>query len=239
MGRVFAILAAVLVHVAVILFGGILFMHDKETKGKVRQVDLLSETANEKEKEKEKKKDQEQPAEKKEQIDPQNEPPPDAAEVVRNLEVSAAAAAPALEAASLSAIEQALNGGGGGGEFGDALSFASGGRIGGTGKAGALEEKVESAFSMAEIDQKPRVVYQATPNYPSELRGKKVEGAATVIFIVDSTGRVTNPRVERSSLPAFDRPAVDAVKQFKFEPAVRGGQRVDCRMRITIRFQPS
>ena len=70
--------------------------------------------------------------------------------------MSAATAAPELEAASLAAIEQALNGGGGASDFGDSLSFASGGRIGGTAKAGSLEEKIENAFNMAEIDQKFR-----------------------------------------------------------------------------------
>ncbi len=169
----------------------------------------------------------------------QEEAPPDAAEVIRNLELSAAASAPALEAASLSAIEAALSGGAGGsGDFSQALSFASGGRIGGMAKAGVMDESSKSAFSLSEIDQKPRPIFQSAPVFPPQLAGKKVDGLVTILFVVDATGKVSNPRVEKSSHPAFERPAVDAVKQWKFEPAVRGGKRVACKVRAPIRFQP-
>jgi protein TonB len=71
------------------------------------------------------------------------------------------------------------------------------------------------------------------------MRGKSLEGVVTVIFVVDSSGKVAGPRVEKSSHAEFDRPALDAVKQWKFEPAVKGGQRVACKMRVPIRFPPS
>jgi protein TonB len=71
------------------------------------------------------------------------------------------------------------------------------------------------------------------------MRAKNVEGVVTLIFIVDDTGRVVNPRVEKSSHPQFEAPALAAVRQWKFEPAIKGGQRVSCRMRVPFRFQPS
>ena len=69
------------------------------------------------------------------------------------------------------------------------------------------------------------------------MRAKNIDGVVTLIFIVDETGRVINPRVEKSSHPEFDSPALEAVRQWKFEPAIKGGQRVSCRMRVPIRFQ--
>jgi protein TonB len=170
----------------------------------------------------------------------EEEKPPDAAEISRDLDAPPMNDAPALDAASLSSIEAALNGqGAGGGDFAEALSFASGGRINGMGKAGAAEDGAEGAFSLAEIDQKPRAVYQVPPNYPAELRGKKVEGVVTIIFVVDAEGKVANPRVEKSTDRAFEDPAVTAVRRWKFEPAVRAGQRVACKMRVPIRFEPT
>jgi len=71
------------------------------------------------------------------------------------------------------------------------------------------------------------------------MRGKKVDGSVSVLFVVDAGGKVASPQVEKSSHPAFDKPALEAVKQWKFEPAVKGGQRVGCKMRVTLRFQPS
>lgn len=240
--RIFGITAAVLFHAALILFGGLFFLRDKQDHGTLQTVDLLAAedpAKKEDEKQKDKPKDQDQPPDD-EQVETQTEQAPDASEVIRNLEMTATAA-PALEAASLGAIEAALSGAGGGGsDFADALTFASGGRIGGTGKDGAIaEDKLDQAFSMAEIDQRPRVIFQAAPTYPAEMRAQKTPGFVEVVFIVDQTGRVASARTEKSSHPAFEKPAVDAVKQWKFEPAIKGGQRVQCKMRAPIRFQPS
>jgi protein TonB len=234
---VFGIVGAVLFHGVVLFFGGIFFNRDQDDHGTLQQVDLLSEQEAEKEKEKPKEPEAEK---KKDDLETETEKPPDAAEIIKSLEVAPIHDAPALDAASLGAIEAALNGqGGGGGDFAEALSFTSGGRIGGMGKAGVQDETLEGAFSLAEIDQKPRAVYQSAPNYPNEMRGKKIEGVVTVIFVVSADGKVAGPRVEKSTDPAFDGPALTAVGRWKFEPAVRAGQRVACKMRVPIRFQPN
>jgi protein TonB len=233
-GLILGIVGAVFIHVLILLFGGIFFMHDDDGASKTREVALLSET--EAEKKKDEKELEQKPTE---DVQESKEEVPDASELVRNLEVQPVNAAPALAEASLAAIEQALNGSaGGGGDFGGAMNFNSGGVIGGKGTGGVTEEKLEEAFSLSEIDQKPRAVYQVAGNYPGELRGKKLEGVVSVIFVVDASGRVSNPRIEKSSHPAFEKPALDAVKQWKFEAGVKGGERVACRMRVPMRFQP-
>ena len=60
----------------------------------------------------------------------------------------------------------------------------------------------------------------------------------TLTFNVDADGKVGEPRVEKSTHPSFDKPAIEALKKWKFEPALRGGKRVACRMRVPIRFKP-
>lgn len=232
MGPFLGILFAVVLHVLFLLFGGLIFGIDNDKKDVHQDVELVSD-------ELQKDKEKEPEEQKVEETVPQDQPP-EQAEVLKSLDAAPSTDAPALEAASLSAIEAALGGGGAaGGDFASQMSFASGGRIGGTGKGGAVEEAMDSAFSLAEIDQKPRAVFQAAPMFPAEMRGKKVEGVVTVVFIVDASGKVLNPRVEKSSHPAFEKPALAAVRQWKFEPAVKGGQRVGCKMRVPIRFQPS
>lgn len=228
---------AIFLHAGILLFGGLLFPRVKAEGGGLQEVELLSEDTTAAEKDKEKQ--EESATDEQDELETETEQAPDAAEILKNLDLSTTPDAPALEAASLSAIEQALSGQGGGGEFADALSFSSGGRIGGTGTAGELDDKLASAFSLAEIDQKPRAIFQPTPLYPSVMRAKKVEGVVTVIFVVDASGKVTDPRVEKSTDPAFEKPALDAVKQWKFEPALRSGERVACKMRVPIRFQPN
>ena len=225
----FCVACAILLHAGFLLFGGALVPAAKPNLGSLQEVELLDDAP-------EKEKPDEPPPEEEKELETQEEAPPDATEIIEQMETPANDDAPALEAASLSAIEAALNGQGGSGDFSAALSFASGGRIGGTGKAGATGGGDDDAFSLAEIDQPPRAVFQGAPLYPSEMRGKKVEGVVTVIFIVDPSGKVSNLRVERSSNPAFEKPALDAVKKWKFEPGVKGGERVACRQRIAVRF---
>jgi protein TonB len=143
--------------------------------------------------------------------------------------------APALAPMSLSDLESALAPGGGGGMFGGGGGFQSG-RIGGKGGPGGTGTDMDQAFSMADLDQKPRAVYQPAPTYPAALRSRKIDGVVTVIFVVDASGRVANAKVEKSSDPAFDKPALDAVRKWKFEPAMKEGRKVSAKMRAPIRF---
>jgi protein TonB len=230
------IVGALLVHAAILAFGGILVGGGEEVHASKRDVELVD-TDVKKDKAEEQQKDQE-----KQEIKQDKEAPPDPNQAIKSVDSAPADsdAAPALDAASLGALEAALNGGaGGGGDFGGGgASLASGGRIGGTGKPGSGEgDAVESAFGMSEIDQRPRPVQQVAGAFPSELRGKVTEGVVTLIFVVDESGRVVNPRVEKSSNPEFEKPALEAVRQWRFEPAVKSGKRVSCKMRVPFRFQ--
>jgi len=222
---------AVIVFAFLFAFGGLLVPGAQAKPRVVTEVELVGDEPVAEKKPEPKPEPQEPPVE--------PEKPPESADLLKNLDVPTPSEMPALDAASLGAIEQALAGGGGDGSFGDAMSFASGGRIGGLGKGGPGEDEAAKAFSMAEIDQKPRLLVNPPPIYPSQMRGKKVEGTVSVIFVVDEHGKVVEPRIEKSSNPAFERPALDAVRQWKFEPAVKAGQRVSCRMRAPLRFQPS
>jgi TonB family protein len=200
---------------------GLLFMSHKQDRGTLQDVELVSDDAGKEEE----KKPEEEPREKADELETETEEVPDAAEIMRKPRAAHRQPGPGPEAASLSAIEAASAGKAGPADFAEALSFASGGRIGGMGKAGTLEETFDNAFSLSEMDQKPRAVFQAAPVYPSAMRGKDVEGVVSVIFIVDESGKVKSPRIEKASHTAFGQPALDAVKQWKFEPGVKAGQR--------------
>ena len=132
----------------------------------------------------------------------------------------------------LSQLELALNpgtGGGGAGDFEVRLPVAG---------AAASQESggdVEQLFSMSDLDQKPRVIYQPSPQSSAQLQ-KLAPATVTVVFVVDQRGRVENPIVQSSSNPAFDAPAIAAVKQWKFEPGKRNGEPVRFRMRVPITF---
>ncbi|MEY4673906.1 MAG: hypothetical protein RL148_1690 [Planctomycetota bacterium] len=142
---------------------------------------------------------------------------------------------PQLEEASqpldLSQLELALNPGVSegamGGDFAVKLNTLPGGSSGG--------DSVDSLFSLADLDQKPRVVHQPGPVLDASAR-KKAPGTVHVLFVVDQQGRVENPVVQKSTDPVFERPALAAVRQWRFEPGKRNGQPVRFRMRVPITF---
>lgn len=128
----------------------------------------------------------------------------------------------------LSQIELALNPGMGGID-GAVFAIDLPNQIGEQG--GAATDQI---FSLGELDQRPRVIFQRMPTYPAALRSRA--GTVHVIFTVDTLGRVQDAKVERSTDVAFDSPALEAVRQWRFEPGTRGGEKVQFKMRIPITF---
>ncbi len=99
----------------------------------------------------------------------------------------------------------------------------------------ANSEDLDALFSLADLDQKPRAVYQPSPAQDAKIR-KRAPGTVYVIFVVDQRGRVTDPIVQKSTDPVFERAALAAVKQWRFEPGKRAGKPVRFRMRVPITF---
>jgi protein TonB len=154
-----------------------------------------------------------------EQEQEEEEPPEPPPELVED--------APPLD---LSQLELALNPGYGEGLFPD-FTVNLGQQLAQS-EGGGLDE----IFSLGELDQRPRVIFQRMPTYPPELRRSKRQGTVYVIFIVNKEGRVENPKIEKSTDPAFEKPALDAVRQWRFEPGTRNGEKVQFKMRIPITF---
>ena len=132
----------------------------------------------------------------------------------------------------LSQLELALNPGTGGGGVAD---FEVRLPVSGSAASDSEGAEVEQLFSMADLDQKPRVIYQASPQSTAQLQ-KLAPATVTIVFVVDQRGRVENPIVQGSTNPAFDAAAIAAVKQWKFEPGKRNGEPVRFRMRVPITF---
>lgn len=135
--------------------------------------------------------------------------------------------APPLDLAQL---EMALNPG-----FGEGIGGDFEVRLFTAGESGNSEE-ADAIFSMAELDQPPRVVYQPAPEYPPELKRRNIQGTVYIVFVVDKMGRVVNPIIQKSAHSAFEAPALRAIKRWRFEPGQRKGQPVQFKMRVPITF---
>lgn len=96
-------------------------------------------------------------------------------------------------------------------------------------------QNTDALFSIADLDQKPRVIYQSGVALSKEAQ-KRRPGRVKVIFIVDKNGRVINPVVKSSSDPVFEKFAIATVKKWKFEPGKRNGKPVKFRMLAPVVF---
>ncbi len=82
----------------------------------------------------------------------------------------------------------------------------------------------------------PVPVRTVPPEYPAELRRDGVSGLVMVKCTIDEQGNVVDPQVEKSSNGAFEKPAVDALKKWKFKPAKQDGAPVAIKVSIPIKF---
>jgi protein TonB len=94
-----------------------------------------------------------------------------------------------------------------------------------------------SLFKLSDLDRIPQAVAQPAPNFPQNLRDGLDEGEVIVSFIVDSQGRVIEPKVVSSSAREFENAAISGVLRWKFNPGMKGGRRVATLMEVPLKFQ--
>jgi periplasmic protein TonB len=83
----------------------------------------------------------------------------------------------------------------------------------------------------------PVVIYQVDPEFSEEARRAKFMGVVLVNLIVDPQGRPQNVHVLRGVGMGLDGKAVDAVKQYKFKPAMENGKPVAVELNVEVNFQ--
>lgn len=83
---------------------------------------------------------------------------------------------------------------------------------------------------------KPKILTPVSPGYPAELTDSGLSGAAEVDIIVKADGTVADPKLGMASHRAFGRAAMEAVVNWKFEPAKQDGTAVDAKAIIPFRF---
>jgi outer membrane biosynthesis protein TonB len=222
---------ALLLHAAILLFGGLAFnWATHKNKAEVREVEIVAaeeEKKKEPEKKQEVKKVEETPKE-------DQEAPPDNA-IAQEIE-ALSNQAPALAAVSLSDLESALGGFGGADSFGSGTSFASGGVIGGTGAPGSKMD-METILGTAETVEQPRVMTSLQPSIPPNLR--KGGGNVVARLYVNDRGRVDKVIIEKSSNPLLEPLVTDALMKWVFEPSKRDGKPSPSKVLQSIRIPPA
>jgi periplasmic protein TonB len=81
----------------------------------------------------------------------------------------------------------------------------------------------------------PRLVRRVDPAYPAIAVAARVSATVQLEAEVDARGRVASVRVERGH-PLFDEAAIDAVRQWRYQPLLLNGQPTGFVLTVTVRF---
>jgi protein TonB len=86
----------------------------------------------------------------------------------------------------------------------------------------------------------PTKTHSAAPIYPPTAREAGVQGVIILEVVIGVDGAVSNARVLRS-IPLLDQAALDAVRQWRYEPTLLNGVPTPVIMTVTVNFalQPS
>jgi len=98
-----------------------------------------------------------------------------------------------------------------------------------------LEKEEEPVRAVGEI-KPPRLVRRVEPVYPEIARQARKEGVVILEATTDIYGRVVNIRILRSE-PFLDEAAVEAVRQWVYEPMIINGRPRSVTFTVTVIFR--
>lgn len=82
----------------------------------------------------------------------------------------------------------------------------------------------------------PRLVREVKASYTEEARRKSISGEVVLEIVIRSNGSVGDVRVLRGLGAGLDQRAVEAVRQWRFDPAQRKGVPVDVIVEVAVEF---
>jgi TonB family protein len=84
----------------------------------------------------------------------------------------------------------------------------------------------------------PQVVHRADPVYPPNITSTTPEGSVVLDAVIAENGIPHVIRVIRSLDWQFDESAINALKEWRFSPAIKDGKPVKVRMNVAVEFTP-
>jgi protein TonB len=86
------------------------------------------------------------------------------------------------------------------------------------------------------VIRRPEKIFDVRPVYPELAIRAKVQGMVIIEATIGRTGLVEDATVLRS-VPLLDRPALDAVRQWRYTPTLLNGVPISIIMTVTVQFR--
>ena len=126
------------------------------------------------------------------------------------------------------------NGNGSGGGYGSGSGGGIGGGVGpgiGGGYGGGIFRAGEDGVSA------PQLISKVEPEYSQQARQAKHQGIVVLSLVVGPDGRTRGIHVARSLGMGLDEKAIEAVRQWRFEPAMKDGRPVPVAVEVEVSFR--
>lgn len=144
-----------------------------------------------------------------------------------NLGVSAGAVMPTAPPSNGTGSGGGIGSGSGGGVgmgHGPGVGAGSGGGIGG------------GVYRVGGGISAPQALSSPDPEYTEEARRAKKQGTCVLWLIVDAAGHPRDIKVVRGLGLGLDAKALEAVRQWRFQPALKDGKPVDVQISVEVEF---
>ena len=83
---------------------------------------------------------------------------------------------------------------------------------------------------------KPTLLHKVEPEYPTIARLSRIPGNVTVQAVIGRDGNVEDAEIVSSSNRLFDEAALEAVRQWRYAPAMLNGRPVRVTFRVHVEF---
>jgi periplasmic protein TonB len=83
----------------------------------------------------------------------------------------------------------------------------------------------------------PKAIYSPDPEYSEEARKAKFQGTCVLWLIVGPDGKPRDIRISRTLGLGLDEKAIEAVKNWRFEPALKDGKPVAVQINVEVSFR--
>src|SRR5262249_36245454 len=83
----------------------------------------------------------------------------------------------------------------------------------------------------------PHAIYAPDPEYSEEARKAKFQGTVVLWMVIGPDGRPRDMRVTRSLGLGLDAKALDAVRTWRFDPALKDGHPVAVQISLEVIFR--
>jgi len=97
------------------------------------------------------------------------------------------------------------------------------------------EEDLPKFGAYVYVEELPEPMTKATPVYPEAARRAGVEGTVFIQALIGKDGLVKDTRVTKS-IPELDAAAIEAVRQWRFKPALNANRPVAVWVAVPVKF---